>query len=261
MTTRFIRDLAVEIDGNGEPIVCIHGLGGSSNNWTPILPALAGFQVIRPDSPGAARSPLASEKLSIDVYVEALAGLITELNLDRVHLAAHSLGTIVAQHFAVRYPDRVKSLALFGPFMAPPEAGRAGILARAALARTGVPGLQEIADAVVKAATSKETKQDQPAVLALVRESVMRQTPEGYAQSCEALAAAQPAAVDEIRVPTLLITGDQDGVAPPANVAALAERIRGSRQVVLEGCAHWHTFEKPQACAEELQRFHASLRS
>lgn len=260
MSTRFINDLAVEIEGDGEPVLCIHGLGGSSNNWTPIVPALAGFQVIRPDMPGAARSPLPSQGLSIDLYVDTLESLLSALDLASVHVAAHSLGTIVAQHFAVRHPGRVKSLALFGPFMAPPDAGRPGILARAALARSGVPGLQEIADAIVKAATSKETKQDQPAVLALVRESVMRQSCEGYAQSCEALAAARPAAVETIRVPTLLLTGDQDGVAPPVNVAALAERIPGSRHVVFEGCGHWTTFEKPQACVQELQRFHAGLR-
>jgi 3-oxoadipate enol-lactonase len=97
-------------------------------------------------------------------------------------------------------------------------------------------------------------------VLALVRESVMRQPPEGYAKSCEALAAAQPAAIDGIRVPTLLVTGDQDGVASPATVASMSERIAGAQQVVLPGCGHWHTFEKPAACAQELERFHATLR-
>src|SRR3546814_16800684 len=38
-----------------------------------------------------------------------------------VHIAAHSLGTIVAQHFAVKHANRVRSLALFGPFLAPPD--------------------------------------------------------------------------------------------------------------------------------------------
>ena len=260
MTTRIINDLAVEIDGDGDAVLCIHGLGGSSNNWTPVLPALAGFKVIRPDLPGSARSALPVERLSIESYVESLAALLTALNVESVHIAAHSLGTIVAQHFTLRHPSRVKSLALFGPFQAPPDAGRPGILTRAALARSGLAGMQEIADAIVKAATSAETKAQQPAVLALVRESVMRQSPEGYAQSCEALAAAQAAAIDGIHVPTLLVTGDQDGVAPAANVATMADRIPGARHVVFEGCGHWTTFEKPQACALELQRFHASLR-
>jgi pimeloyl-ACP methyl ester carboxylesterase len=72
-------------------------------------------------------------------------------------------------------------------------------------------------------------------------ESVMRQPPEGYAQSCEALAEAQAAAIENIRVPTLLVTGDQDGVAPVANVTTMSQRIHGSRLAVFEGCGHWTT--------------------
>lgn len=260
MSTSDINGMAVEIDGQGPALLCIHGLGGSSNTWTPVMGAFEGMRVIRPDLPGSARSPLGREALSIETYVDALAGVLAELEVDTLHIAAHSLGTIVAQHFAVAHPARVKSLALFGPLAAPPDAGRAGIRARAELARGGDAAMQEIADAIVKGATSAQTKSDQPAVLALVRESVMRQPSEGYAQSCEALAGAQPAAVERLDVPALLVTGDQDGVAPPANVEALAARIAGSRRIVVADCGHWTTYEKPQACIEALREFHAALR-
>ena len=260
MSTQLIHGLAVEIDGEGDALLCIHGLGGSSNGWTPLMEALEGFKVIRPDLPGSARSALPAETLSIHVYVTALERLLDELNVESVHIAAHSLGTIVAQHFTLRNASKVKSLALFGPLLAPPDAARPAIAARATLARSGSPGIQQIADAIVKGATSQETRAQQPAVIALVRESVMRQPAEGYAQSCEALAQAQAAAVEGIRVPTLLVTGDQDGVAPAVNVRAMAERIQGSRVVVLEGCGHWTPFERPQACMQELQRFHTSIR-
>jgi len=260
MATQLIHGLAVEIDGDGDALLCIHGLGGSSNTWTPLLAALSDFKVIRPDLPGSARSPLLQEPLSIEGYALQLEALLSALGIEAVHVAAHSLGTIVAQHLAVRNPAKVKSLALFGPLVAPPDAARPNILARAAAARGGVVAMQEIADAIVKGATSRETKVAQPAVLALVRESVMRQLPEGYAQSCEALATAQSVEIEQIGIPTLLATGDQDGVAPPANVAVMASRIAGSRQVVFDGCGHWTTFEKPQRCMQELERFHASLR-
>jgi 3-oxoadipate enol-lactonase len=260
MTTQLINGLTVEIDGQGDALLCIHGLGGSSNTWTPLMEAFEGLQVIRPDLPGSARSALAAEKLSIAGYVTALAQLLADLNIASVHIAAHSLGTIVAQHLAVQYPEKVKSLALFGPLVAPPDAARPNIAARAALARGGPAAMQEIADAIVKGATSNETKARQPAVLALVRESVMRQPPEGYAQSCEALAQAQSAAIEGIRVPTLLVTGDQDGVAPVAHVTVMSQRIPGSRFTVLEGCGHWTPFEKPQACMQAWLNFRAGIR-
>jgi 3-oxoadipate enol-lactonase len=260
MTTQILNAMAVEINGDGDALLCIHGLGGSSNTWTPLLQALSGFKVIRPDLPGSARSGLAQHPPSIDSYAKSLQNLLSELALDSVHVVAHSMGTIVAQHLAVRHPAKIKSLALFGPLIAPPEAARPNIAARAKLARGGVASMQEIADAIVKGAISQETRELQPAVVALVRESVMRQSPEGYAQSCEALASAQSAEIERIAVPTLLVTGDQDGVAPPASVAAMAARIAGSRHVVIDGCGHWTTFEKPQRCMQELEQFYASIR-
>jgi pimeloyl-ACP methyl ester carboxylesterase len=74
------------------------------------------------------------------------------------------------------------------------------------------------------------------------------------------LATAQAAAVEQIQVPTLLVTGDQDGVAPPAAVALMADRINGSQRVVYDGCGHWTTFEKSKRCLQELKLFHTPLR-
>ncbi|SAL85387.1 alpha/beta hydrolase [Caballeronia arvi] len=260
MTTQVIRNVAVEVEGDGQAVVCIHGLGGSSNNWTPVLSAFEGFKVVRPDLPGSARSALPTERLSIDLYVDTLAGVLSELGVTKAHVVAHSMGTIVAQHLAIKHRELVKSLALFGPLLAPPEQGRPGIQARAALSREkGIAGVQEIAEAILKGATSAETKAQRPVTIALVRESVMRQSPEGYAQSCEALAGAQAAEVEKISVPTLLVTGDEDGVGQPAAVEAIGERIAGSKVTVLSGCGHWTTFEKPAECADELKAFYKSM--
>lgn len=255
MATQVIGDVAVEVSGDGPAILCIHGLGGSSNTWTPIMPALSGYRVIRMDLPGSARSALGSERLSIAGYVAAVGQVIDALQVDQVTILAHSMGTIVAQHYATSHPDKVKSLVLFGPLVEPPEAARGGARARAALARQGIPAVQEIADTIVGAATSKETKADNPLAVTLVRESIMRQSPEGYAQSCEALSDARGAALESIVVPVLLLTGDQDGVAPPAAVQAMAERIAGSQVQVFEGCGHWTTFEKPAECRAALDHF------
>ena len=57
MATKQVQGIFIEIEGDGAPVVCIHGLGGSSNNWTPVLPAFEGRKVIRVDLPGSARSP------------------------------------------------------------------------------------------------------------------------------------------------------------------------------------------------------------
>lgn len=253
--------IAVDVEtptGGGEGALCIHGLGGTSNTWTPLLSALSRFTAVRFDLPGSGRSHSVEDALAIDGFVEACLRVLASRNMERVHVLGHSLGTIVATHLAVREPRIVRSLALFGPLLAPPDVARTGIKARAGKARgEGVAGMQAIADTLVQGATSAETKARRPAVVAYVRESIMRQDPEGYARTCEALAAAEAADASAITCPTVLVTGDEDGVAPPHSVRALGDKIAGSQVEVLRGCGHWTPLEKADECIDILRRFYA----
>lgn len=257
-----IDRIAVEEDGEGEAILCLHGLGGDSNTWTPVMPALAGYRVIRPDLPGSGRSASAGGPLSIEKLAQAVVTICTRLDVSRAHVLGHSMGTIVAQHLAVAQPHLVRSLALFGPLIAPNDTARTGIRTRGAQARSeGVRGMHDIALALVNAAISSDTRQRQPVAVAFVRESLMRQDAEGYARNCEALAAAQPAAVERITAPTMLVTGDEDIVAPPQSVRAMAERFvqaASLRSVVLSRCGHWTPIERSEECARELRAFLAA---
>jgi pimeloyl-ACP methyl ester carboxylesterase len=261
MVTEFVERMAVEVDtpvGGGEPVLMIHGLGGTSNTWTPLLPAFQRFETIRFDLPGSGRSQRVEGALSIDRFVGAAERVLAARGHERAHLVAHSLGTIVAFHLAARNPKAVRSLALFGPLLAPPDAARTAIRARGDKARKeGAAGMQAIADALVQAATSAETKAKRHTAVAYVRETVMRQDPEGYARTCEALAEAQGADPARILCPTLLVTGEEDVVAPPQAVRALGEKLAGSQVEVLRGSGHWEPVEKPDECIELLRRFYA----
>ena len=264
MSLHFFERVAVEDEGEGDAVVCVHGLGGSSNTWTPLMPALARQRVIRVDLPGSGRSQRVEGALSIARFADAVLSACTRLDVARAHFVGHSMGTIVCQHLALAAPKLVRSLALFGPLVAPPEAARTAMRARAARARgDGAAGMHEITQALLQAALSAETRRRSPLAVAYVRESLMRQDGEAYARSCEALAEAQAAAVEEITVPVLLVTGDEDGVAPPQAVRAMAERLHraaSARIVVLPRCGHWTPVERPEDCARELRDFLASLR-
>ena len=202
MSTSYVERIAVETDGSGDPVLMIHGLGGTSNVWTPVLPALARFRTVRPDLPGAGRSHRVEGALSVDRFVRALMRVCGATGVERAHVVAHSMGTIIAFHLAVLEPRLVRSLALFGPLTAPPEPSRGPIRARGEKARKeGESGMQAIADAIVQAATSTETRTKRPVAVAAVRESLMRQCPDGYARSCEALSEMQAADVSKIALP------------------------------------------------------------
>ena len=261
MTFQLIDRVAVEEEGDGPVVVCVHGLGGSSNTYTPLMPAMARHRVVRVDLPGSGRSQRVEGPLSIERYVDTMLGICDRLGITRAHWLGHSLGTIVCQHIAAAHPKLVASVALFGPLIAPPDAARAAMKARATKARKGAAGMHDIIQSLLQGAISADTRQHHPVAVAFVRESLMRQEGESYARSCEALAGAQAAAIEQIEAPVLLVTGDEDGVAPPQAVRAMADRLHraaSKRVVVLAKCGHWTPVERPDECQRELREFLAA---
>jgi 3-oxoadipate enol-lactonase len=265
MSFHLFDRVAVEDEGEGDAVVCVHGLGGSSNTFTPLLPALARRRVIRIDLPGSGRSQRAEGALSMARYADCVQTVCSRLNVTRAHFVGHSMGNIVLQHVAVEQPKLVRSLALFGPLIAPPETARTNIRARGEKAKNeGAAGLHEITLALLNASVSADTRARQPLAVAFVRESLMRQDAEAYARSCFALAEAPAAAVERIACPVLLVTGDEDVVAPPQAVRAMADKLHGApsvRVVVLPKCGHWTTVERVDECQRELRAFLESQRS
>jgi 3-oxoadipate enol-lactonase len=264
MSLHVFDRVALEDEGDGDAVVCVHGLGGSSNTFQPLMPALARHRVVRIDLPGSGRSQRAEGAPSIARYVEAVQSACARLDVARAHFVGHSMGCIVLQHLAVAAPKLVRSLALFGPLIQPPDGAREAIRARAVKAREGVTGMHEITAALLNASISADTRARLPLAVAFVRESLMRQDGDAYARSCEALADAQGAAVDAIAAPVLLVTGDEDAVAPPQAVHAMAARLHRApsvRVVVLPRCGHWAPVERPDECQRELREFIAAQRS
>lgn len=248
------KELAVEVDGDGPAVLLVHGLGGTSNFFQPQVAALAErFRVIRPDMEGSGRSPVAGT-LSIDGFADDLVALLDALGVDAARVVGHSMATITVRTLAARHADRVSHLALLGAVPAPlPDAGRQGQHDRAAKARAGE--MPAIADAVMTNATAEATRRDHPATAAAVRELVLRQDPEGYARTCEALAGAgDPGPVDP-SLPLLLLTGADDGVGAPAVTHGLADAHGSAVVDVFDDCGHWTALEKPHEVTEHLLKF------
>ena len=251
MTTVAVERMQVETEGSGEPVVMLHGLGGTSNVFCPQVLGLNGnYRTIRPDLPGSGRSP-STASITIQSLADLVGRAVRALGVERAHFVGHSMGTIVCQHIAVQQPELTKSLTLFGPIHAPADAGRNGLRDRAAKARAE--GMAGIADQIVEATTSRDTKSVQPVAVALVREFIMRQDAEGYARNCEALAAAEPADLNRIKCPVRLVTGDEDPVALASNARSMAERLSDARVQILNKCGHWSTIERPQECNQVLK--------
>lgn len=254
---RAATTLTFDAAGEGPAVLLVHGLGGTSNTWLPQVMALReNYTVIAADLAGAGRTG-GETPVSIDAHVASLLDLLDRRGVRRAHVIGHSMGSLVAQHLAATYPDRVASLSLIGPIHEPPEPARKALRDRAAKARSE--GMAIIADAIVAGGTSADTQRHLPAAAAFVRESLMRQSPTGYAFNCEALADARAVDPAQIRCPVMLVTGDEDRTAPVAAMEAFASRLADARAHVIAGCGHWATVERARQVNTLLLDFLATV--
>lgn len=247
------RELAVEIDGDGPAVVMVHGLGGTSNFFQVQTDALVDrFQVVRIDSAGAGRSPVADD-ISIETHADDVAAVMDALGLESAAVIGHSMGTLVVRALAARLPGRVTKLVLLGAVAEPADATRKAQHDRAAVLREK--GTAAVAPGVVANALSETTRRDKPEVAAFVRELIMRQDPEGYARNCEALAAATDPGPIDSAVPLLLITGTDDKVGPAAVSEQLAVAHGNAVVEILDGVGHWTALEAAADVTDHIVKF------
>jgi pimeloyl-ACP methyl ester carboxylesterase len=247
------RDLFVEDAGAGPAVVFVHGLGGTTNFYQPQAAALAEHhRVVRFDLPGAGRSPHTGP-VSIASFADDLEAVLDGLDLATASIVGHSMGTLAVQHFAATRGERVEKVVLLGPVREQPPAAKQATRERAATVREN--GMVAVADAIVAAATSEQTRRDRPAVAAFVRELLMGQDPQGYAAHCEALADATAVDLTRITAPVLLVTGSEDKVGAPATAEAMAKDLPHASFELIDGIGHWTAIEKPDEVTAHLRTF------
>jgi pimeloyl-ACP methyl ester carboxylesterase len=255
----FVRQIG---KADGPPVVFVHGLGGTSDFWTPLVASadLASTHALHLfDWEGHGLSPTSAlSKLSLASLSTNISNLFTTFNIaPGATLIAHSLGCLIAMKFVLDNPGRVGKLILVGPPPSPlPEAGSKGSHARAALVRAK--GMSAVVDAVSTAGTSAKTQAENPLAVAAVRMSLLGQDPEGYAKGCTTLAeATQELNVAAIDAQTLIVTGEEDKISPPTLCEGYVKKLgkNSAGLKVLSGVGHWHVFEDLQGVADAVKGF------
>jgi len=248
MTDRQLGSMIWEDEGTGRPVLMIHGLGGSSNSFQTLISALGHCRVLRIDLPGAGRSGWRAGAGGLETLINSVRDCLDASAVASAHVVGHSMGTLIAQHLAASWPERVNSLCLFGAIDEPPFAARQALKARAAQAQSE--GMAQIAQSVSTASLSQQGGLSQT----FVRESLMRQSPQGYAAHCLALAESERAQHDAIQCPTLIVTGADDSVSPPEMAKGLHANISDSKLQILNSVGHWAMIESPQESRNLLQQ-------
>ena len=228
----------------GSLIVLLHGLGGSTRTFKPLLPLLPSqaHQILAVDFEGFGKSPLTdpSKPLSIVRYVADLDDLIAHVQRNRnckkqdlqarpVIFVGHSLGSIVALHYAAKYPSAVGGLALLGVGRSASHipAVRDRMLALAATVRSQ--GIKAAAD-VASSSNFPSDSETTDAMRREVHQTVESSDSEAYAQVCEAMVSSSHQDPDyaAITCPVALISGVDDTISPLARAEGLAPLLGGS---------------------------------
>jgi pimeloyl-ACP methyl ester carboxylesterase len=224
-------------------VILLHGLGGNTTNWAFNVPVLAqSYHVIAPDQIGFGKSDRPMIKYRVGTYVDFLDEFMSEIKVDKATLVGNSLGGWIAAMTAIKYPNRVEKLVLADAAGLKPSAiDLAQVYSLNYSTRDEVRALQKLVfynsalfagDAAVDQAMAVRITANDGYTIGSLIESIRRD--EDFLNG----------RLGEIKKPTLIIWGRQDGLIKLADGEQFKSGITGSELVVFDQCGHVPMAEK-----------------
>ena len=247
-------DLYYEIHGQGDPLLLIHGLGSSSQDWElQITRFVNHFQVITVDLRGHGKSPKPPGPYSMPLFAEDVAGLLGNLGHSSVHMLGISLGGMVAFQLALDYPELVQSLVVVN---STPEMILHSLKDRIALWQrlmiVRLMGMQKmgkvLAERFLPGPEFDELRQ------VFVKRWAQNHKP-AYLEAMKAVVGwSVEERLGEINCPALILGSDGD-YFPMVEKEAYARRIPGAKLVIIQNSRHALPAEKPEEFNDAVELF------
>lgn len=245
--------------GAGEPLIFLTGLAGDHLYWMSQMRAFGNrFRCLAPDLRDAGQSPYADAPYAIADLAEDVVQLMETLGLPPAHLVGLSLGSMIAQELALRYPARVRSLFLVGA-LARADGWFAATLDAFCLIRRQVASTPEFFQALLPWLVSHRFFESADRVewlRALFAQAPHPQRIEGFFRQIEAIRGHDTLdRLSAIRCPVLVAAGADDMIAPPHYARQLVQQIPGARLEILPGVGHAPPIEDGRAFNRVLRDF------
>lgn len=241
-------------EGGGPWLTFVHQLGGDLSIWDQFAGYFRDdYTVLRYDVRGHGHTAVASDGFGVADLARDLGALLDALGVARTHLVGMSMGGMIAQQFALDFPDRVDTLTLADTTAGTPPEGRSTWDQRAATVRRE--GMAALAPATIGRWLTPDFSTAHPEAVEQIRDVLLHTPPEGYARACEALRDFDVRdRLAELRVPTLAVAGRHDTGTPPAATQAIANAIKGAQFELLDA-AHLAPIEQSHRFAALLETF------
>lgn len=247
------------MDRHGQPggpvVVLIHGLGLNRHVWQWTVPALADrYDILTYDLYGHGDSGPPPDTPSLSLFARQLASVMTLHGIDRAAIVGFSLGGMIARRFAMDHSQRVAALGVLNSPHRRTDEAQAAILKR--VEQADQTGPSATVEAALERWFTESYRAGNPDMMALVRSWVLANDKTIYPTIYQVLADG----VDEIcdiglKIPALVITGDEDYGNGPEMTRAIAAEIDGGEALILPGLRHMALAENPSAVNVPLRAF------
>jgi len=251
-------ELAVDVRGEGLPVLFVHGFPFDRTVWRHQLATLSRVRRIAPDFRGVGDSgaPPGADGYSLTRYADDLVAVLEAVGVRQAVLCGLSMGGYVIFELLRRHPERVKGLILADTKPEPDSTE----------AKRGREELTQVAqrdgqDAVIERLLPRllaaATQATQPEVAGQVREMAHRWSVPGLVGALRTLR-DRPDSTDtlrDVRVPTLVLVGSEDQIAPPDTARAMAQLIPGAQCHVVPAAGHLAPLEQPLATSRVVADF------
>lgn len=246
--------LHFEESGSGTPLILICGISADLTVWKYLATELSAyFRVVMLDNRGVGRSAVPDAPFTIADMAEDVRALMDHLEIDSAYVLGWSMGGIIAQTLALSYPARVQKLVLVGSFAEPDVMLREAIGTWVNLYQSNMP-YEQIARHVawLNYSPALANKPVYEKFIQSIIDNPYRQSVTGFVRQAEALVSfrASPE-LARLSVPTTVLVGRDDKLAPPYLSEHLAQTIPGATLQVLPG-AHAGFIEYPKLYAQAL---------
>jgi len=249
-------ELNYELTGSGPTIALTHGIGGTGEDFAPIVPALAErYRVLTWDVRGFGRSGRPPEGYSITRFAADLAGLLDHVDAEKAVIMGTSMGGTITQRFILDYPEKTLAAVIMSTSSQVNEAGRQRWFDQAdTIEREGM------AAWVRRSRPPEQTDEylaQHPEVLE-AEERRIRNNPDArvYAQVARAVADYDyTEELKSVRIPTLVLVGSQDKQTPPGGSVIISRAIPGAELHIIEGPGHTLYREAPETVVELVTAF------
>ncbi|MEX2289412.1 MAG: alpha/beta hydrolase [Mycobacteriales bacterium] len=252
--------LHVEREGSGEPLLWITGFAISSEIFSPVISTYAAdFDCIRYDNRGAGRSPAPWRITSIPELAGDAVRLLDALGLDSAHVYGLSMGGMIAQEVAIRFPDRVRGLVLGGTSHGGPRAVLPAPRIAAALTSRQAPAAVR-AELVGRALFTEAFRRREAALVQTYLGLLVqhRTSARGLVSHLAATTCHDTRSrLGRIVAPTLVLHGAQDELTPVGNARLLAAAIPDA-ELRLVSAGHAYLLEQPEQSHRLFDEWHAA---